>query len=170
MKIKKIDLMTVGPLLVPVVDSAHYDRIAEELGVELREYNTFEGEFKEYLNVLCEDLTIRLTLDKGGVVYVKLKQGFAFDFASVPAWLRGRFPSNDRKMAIPALIHDALFDCNVFSFSQANKFYYQLMRLYGNGWWRSKVYYWAVCTDIARKRFERPRIGPEFAFIDWRSK
>jgi hypothetical protein len=170
MKIKKIDLMTVGPLLVPVVDSAHYDRIAEELGIDLQPYDSFDEEFKDYLNVLCEDLTIRLTLDKGGVIYVKIKKGFTFDFASVPEFLRGRFPSNDSKMIVPALVHDALFDCSIFSFERSNKFFYQLMRLYGNGWWRSKIYYWAVCTDIAKKRFEAPKKKPSFTSIDWRSK
>ena len=170
MQIKEIDLMSTGPMLVPVTDKEHYLRIAEELGVELREYDTFDPQFKDYLNVLAQDLTIRLKLDRGGVVYIKLKKGFAFDYASVPAWLRGRFPSNDKNMVIPALVHDALFDCYTFTFGQANKFYYQLMRIYNNGWWRSKIYYWAVCTDIARERFEAPRVGPKFSRVEWREK
>ncbi len=162
--------MTMGPLLVPGVDREHYEKIQEELGVELRPYNSFSDEFRDYLNVLTEDFTIKLTLDKGGVVYMKLKKGFTYDYASVPEWLRGRFPSNDRKMIVPALVHDALFDCSVFSFKQANKFFYQLMRIYGNGWWRSKVYYWAVCTSVARKRFDAPRKKPSFAKVEWKSK
>ena len=169
MKIKEVELMETGPLLVPIIDSKHYERVSKELGVELKPYFEFKKEFRKYLNILCQDLTIRLKLDKGGVIYIKLKRGFSFDFASVPEWLRGRFPSNDKNMIIPALIHDALFDCKTFSFSQSNKFYYQLMRLYKNGWWRSKFYYWGVCTDIARNRFEEGKRG-NFCSIDWRSK
>lgn len=167
MQIKEIDLMTVGPLLVPVVDSAHYDRIGEELGIDLQPYDSFDEQFKDYLNILCEDFTIKLTLEKGGAIYIKLKKGFAFDFASVPEFLRGKFPSNDSKIIVPALVHDALFDCAVFSFSQSNKFFYQLMRIYNNGWWRSKVYYWAVCTKIARRRFEAPKRKPSFTIVKW---
>jgi len=169
MKIKEIDLMQAGPVLVPIVDGEHYARVGIELGLELQPYNKYDAQFRKYLNILCEDLVVRLKLEKGGVIYIKFKRGFSFDFASVPEWLRGRFPSNDKNMVIPALIHDALFDYKTFSFSQSNKFYYQLMRLYGNGWWRSKFYYWGVCTDIARKRFDAV-VPSGFVIVDWKDK
>ena len=170
MQIKEVDLMSAGPLLTPIMSEEHYERVESELMTHLRPYGSFENQFRDYLNILVSDLTIRLRLETGGVIYIKLKKGFPFDFASVPAWLRGRFPSNDSSMVLPALVHDALFDCKTFSFEQANKFYYEVMRMYGVGWWRAKMYYWGVSTGFGRKKFNVARIGPVFCEIDWRSK
>ena len=177
MKITEVELITNGPDLRPIINGKHYNETMAELGlIRYKPYSKFDDQFRKYLNVNTEPFTIKLYLEKSGVVYIKIDKGFTYDFASIPAFLRSALPSNAKGMIVASLVHDALFSepDRPFSLETANSFFYQLMRKFGVSWWRAKLCYLGVCTNIAKRNWEKNLanydIYPSFAHVLWLDK
>ena len=177
MTINEAELITDGPDLRPIVNEKHYNDTMYDLCVEdYKPYSEFDSQFRQYLNVLINPFTIRITLEKSGVLYVSAEQGFTFDYASIPTAVRSLLPSNSKGMVIAAFVHDVFFSEpeRPLTLETANDLFYQLMRRFGVSWWRAKLCLWGVGTATARRRWEsnlaKYGVYKSFCFVHWRDK
>jgi hypothetical protein len=120
--------------------------------IKFRKY-LFDGKLDWF--IVDEHCEVR---DQCGRVMFVITKDFVTDFASVPRWLWSVFPPHG-KMTLPSVVHDYMYDFNVFEDSlgdRARKFaddlflincirakvpiwqavlMYSIIRLFGKSWW-----------------------------------
>ena len=91
----------------------------------------------------CKRLASQLFKD-GDIVRITVKPGLVTDFASVPKLLWPLLPPHRKGWRKPAVLHDALYQFNVFRRITADLLFYHALRVQGVSRWKAKMFYWAV--------------------------
>ena len=92
------------------------------------------------------DWVCAIVLKDEGVLHFSVKRGYWTDLASVPQALRGAFDngSGDYGVLISSQVHDANYSTHYFSKDFADELFYAMLRFYGMGYIKAKLYYAAV--------------------------
>ena len=92
------------------------------------------------------DWVCAIVLKDEGVLHLKIKRGYWTDLASVPQALRGAFDngSGHYGVLISSQVHDAIYSTHYFSKEFADQIFYSLLRYFGMGYIKAKLYYMAV--------------------------
>jgi hypothetical protein len=70
---------------------------------------------------------LHIDLPDGSIINIPID--YETDFATIPWWFRGIIPTIGRH-AIPALVHDFLYDNRIGTRKEADLIFYKLMRAY----------------------------------------
>ncbi len=82
--------------------------------------------------------------DKGEILSWIIPEGTPTDFASIPWVLHWWLSPTDSRIAIPALIHDSMYQRKVFSRKQADKVLFQKCLSFGMGYTKASLVYFGV--------------------------
>lgn len=94
---------------------------------------------KDYWWVLEQDLVYQTPK-----YIIVIKEGFDFDFASIPTFMRGILPKNGVKYDRASCLHDALFASNALPFTECNNLFKQACIEDGVDYITTNVMYWAI--------------------------
>lgn len=156
---KKIKVLKVeyGKLDYRRILKGNYPELQKEFfeknGFNLPEYEDLDQSKVDQLRVFMSDAEIKVKTSEG-VIKCFIFAGFLTDLASVPSLLRSAVDNDAQWIIVGAIFHDACFGGNLLSFELSNSIFKQICRLEGANFWQRTVVWWAVSTDIGRKKYE----------------
>lgn len=152
------------PVLIPIT-AENRKTIAATFGDELQ---------KKWLNlerawILAQDWTVTLYTDEG-VITLTVKRGAITDLNSIPAILESILKRDEG--LVGALVHDAFYAVQFFSFKFSNCVFYQLNRIEGVGWLKSWLKWLGVTTKLARNVWDKadPDYEQRWYTVSWMDK
>lgn len=111
---------------------------------------------------------------KDGAFIVSIAPGYKTDLASVPRALRGAFDNGSGSFGVlvASQIHDMFYSTHYLSRSFADSLFYEVLRWYGVGCLKARLYYLAVDLfggtpwDRAEGHLEHDRELCRFEWVD----
>lgn len=82
--------------------------------------------------------------DKGEILSWVIPEGTPTDLASIPSVLHWWLSPTDSRIAIPALIHDSMYQRKVFSRAMADKILFQKCLSFGMAYTKASLVYLGV--------------------------
>ncbi|MHA1169008.1 MAG: DUF1353 domain-containing protein [Candidatus Hodarchaeales archaeon] len=116
------------------------------LDIDKRSLYKRKGLKADELFVLEKDFTVET--EEGIFLF---KEGFVWDQASVPRFLRGLLDNDDPRVVLGAMVHDACFSQKWLGYKGANKLFKSILVEKGMSKFKANLYYVGVASRKGKR-------------------